>query len=62
MFGPLLSLPGVHSESRPARHLLSIWLLHYLMLSILAAHAEPNHLGNKISRPPTPQYLREVKF
>lgn len=22
MFGPLLSLPGVHSESQPARHLL----------------------------------------
>lgn len=42
-FGPLLSLPGVHSENRSGRYLLSMWSLHYLVLSIPTSHAELIH-------------------
>lgn len=61
MLTSLIPFPGVHSESRPPRHLLNIWSLHYLVLSIFATHSAMNHVGNRILLTPAPRYWNEAK-
>lgn len=60
-FGPLLSLPEVHPESQSGRHLLSMWSLHYLVLSVPAAHAELIHLEKQGFSASSPTVLESIR-